>query len=457
MRTANFTRRARLSASPGCSVGPTTSRHAFRADRPCRVAVRYASNARFSGVVTSPEVTVDARTDYTGGITLSGLLPDTVYTYRYVVDGRESPDMPLCTFRTFPASGTPVNFSFVFGACNGRTSRTATATGHDTHMYTQTFGIGARFVLFLGDVVYVDDERTTAPPPGVTSLKGYRSFHLRATRDEGWIYTKGTARMRRSGPMFYMYDDHELINDFDDGKTGRWIPGVQAWFEYHGRSNPNPIRPGEQYFAFQYGDVGIFVVDGRAYRSQGNATDQPGKTYLGAMQLQDLKNWLLVNNAAYKIKVIATSTPVSGYDTTEGDSWGGTDDGLQTPNGSNGYRTERNNLWDFIDANNISGVIFLSADQHWGASFKVTYAGRPRYEFSCSPFNRSARDAPVAPADPVNGPIFWKYDDGRNHGLVSINTTVANPTLVYQLFNPNGSLGSARRTAITRADLDLGL
>jgi hypothetical protein len=256
-----------------------------------------------------------------------------------------------------------------------------------------------------------------------------------------------------------MWDDHDLTNDFSAG-TGNalYAPAKQAFQEYHARANPDSLTSGEMYYAFQVGDTGFFVPDLRSFRSTNATTDTSSKTILGATQKTALKSWLLANKNTLKVKFICASVPACGYaSNTGGDSWGGVDDGAQVPTGANGFRTERNEIWDYIDANQIPGVVFISGDQHWAGSFKTTYASRPRYEFLSSAFNSSVL-APVSrTADPVNGPIFWKYGSVSNVGVVTVDTTVTPATVSFQLYNASGSLGSSYLTSLTTDQINANL
>jgi phosphodiesterase/alkaline phosphatase D-like protein len=167
---------------------------------------------------------------------------------------------------------------------------------------------------------------------------------------------------------------------------------------------------------------------------------------------------LTANKTLLRFKFICSSTGAHGYSAnTAGDSWGGVDDSTQSPNAANGFRTERNALWEWIDANGIRGVVFLSGDQHWSGSFKTTWASRARYEFMSSPFNYTNLTEVARAADSVNGPVFWKYDNAVNFGLVSVDTTVFPATVSFQLYGTGGSLGGSFLTSLTSADIDAGL
>lgn len=446
---------AEITHGPWFSVAATTARVAFRGSRRCSVAVRYAPNATLSNPTTSVATEVVVANDYTGTVNLSGLTADNIYTFRFVVDGREVIDPAgLYTFRTFPAVGN-VAFSFAFGSCACFQSNVTTRD----FAYKSLLATPARFFIHLGDTIYAD----TDPPTG-QSLNIYRMQHRRAMTD-AMIWTFNTVKTRRSLPLFTMFDDHEIDNDWEGGQAGAYVQAMQAWREYHGRANPDPVQANQHYYAFSYGNVGFFVTDGRSYRSPNANTDNASKVMLGATQIADLKSWLLSNNAAYKLKFICVPGPAHGYaNNTVSDNWGGVDDGFQVPTGANGYRTERNDLLNYISTNNISGVVFLSGDQHWAGSFKFTAGteGRSYYEFMSSPINRSGLNENSRAVDGVNGPIFWKHgvlSNGttcQNVGLVTIDTAPADPTIAYQLYGTAGAV-AGRLTSLTKSQLDAGL
>lgn len=315
-----------------------------------------------------------------------------------------------------------------------------------------------RFFLHLGDTIYADRD-----PPNATTLADYRTQH-RAALAGADVTTQNYKALRARMPVFTTWDDHDLANDFSAGTgSALYAPAKQAFQEYQARANPDSLTAGELYYAFQYGDVGFFVTDGRSFRSADSATDNSSKTLLGATQKAALKNWLLTNKDTLKLKFICSSTPAHGYAAnTGGDSWGGVDDGIQSPNGANGFRTERNEIWDYIDANQIPGVVIISGDQHWAGSFKTAYAGRPRYEFMSTPLNMTNTTSfmlneVARAADPVNGPVLWKLDKTMNVGVVSVDTTVSPATVSFQLYGTGGSLGASYLTSISADDINTNL
>jgi hypothetical protein len=380
------------------------------------------------------------------------LSADTQYYYTPIVDGVDWYSAPYPSFKTFPAAGSSAALSFAFGSC----TKHSDTIGEDS-IFT-AIPAEARFFLHLGDTIYADRD-----PPNATTLADYRTQH-RAALAGADVTTQNYKALRARMPVFTTWDDHDLANDFSAGTgSALYAPAKQAFQEYQARANPDSLTSGELYYAFQYGDVGFFVTDGRSFRSADSATDNSSKTLLGATQKAALKNWLLTNKDTLKLKFICSSTPAHGYAAnTGGDSWGGVDDGTQAPNGTNGFRTERNEIWDYIDANQIPGVVIISGDQHWAGSFKTAYAGRPRYEFMSTPLNMTNTTSfmlneVARAADPVNGPVLWKLDKTMNVGVVSVDTTVSPATVSFQLYGTGGSLGASYLTNINADDINANL
>ncbi|HRA18749.1 MAG TPA: alkaline phosphatase D family protein [Flavobacteriales bacterium] len=438
-----------LSIAPSVSVGDTTARISFATRGPATVTVKYSADPALASPSTSGSVTLTSATDFTGRIDISGLSANTTYYYTIVVNGMDQTTSSFPSFKTFVANGAATSFSFAFGSCTAHYGTVGSDTIFDA------IPAGARFMLHLGDLIYAD------VAPAVTTLAGFRG-RMQTKLKGGVTHEARYKALRKTRPVFTTWDDHDITSDYDQGPlTAIYLAAKQAMQEYLAAQNPNSPTSGELYYTFQYGDVGFFVIDSRSFRSTKASTDNGSKTQLGSVQLAALKSWLLTNKTAFKVKVICTSTPMHGYAAnTGGDSFGGQYDTFQVPTGANGYRTERNDIWDYIDANQIPGVIALSGDQHWSGAFKTTHAGRARYEFTSSPLNQSGADflTPVAvTADPTNGPVFFKYNGANNVGVVTIDTSVSPATVSFQLYGPGGSLGSSNLKTIDTNAIDAGL
>src|SRR5262249_17258066 len=175
---------------------------------------------------------------------------------------------------------------------------------------------------------------------------------------------------------------------FDVNSTGTYMHNTagykvlqQAYGDYQpvrvdtvsAQGDPRSDGTQKMYFSQQWGASSIFFnVDDRTNRDirlrkaagsgtaddTGDRADNPGRTMLGATELQWLKQSLVTaEQQGITWKIVATSSPIdqvgaigSGLD--GGKSWIG------------GYRPERNALLKFIADNHIDHVVFLSTDDH---------------------------------------------------------------------------------------------
>jgi alkaline phosphatase D len=420
------------------AVTATTARLAFGVDGAEDVYPYYAVGADVTvGTNIGGPLTVAAGTDFTGKHDVANLLPDTLYSamlWGTVSDF--SHFGPYMTFRTAPAAGSAVNFSFAFGSCLKGTT-TAGGVGLTPYsapavagtVFTTISGKAPSFLLHLGDLIYADHA-------GATTLAQMRSVH-RDTVNRGGTNMGPYGLLRDNVPGYYMIDDHDTgTNDFDLGEgNATYLNGKQAAQEYQMRGNPDPVTAGKLYFTFSYGDVGFFVADGRSFRSTNISADTRSKTWFGEVQKKALKAWLLANATSYKVKFIAVPEPMSGYSAhiTQNDALGV------------GFRTEVNELLEFITRQRIGGVVFLAGDQHWAGLFKVKRFGRSFYEMMATPFSFGSLFAKTTSASPE---VLWVYDGLENFGFVTVNTRLAEPTVRFELYDANG---------VSRGDTTVGL
>lgn len=410
------------------SVTSSTARIAFGVSHASTVKVEYATNVNFTGSTITSGVAVDSTTDFTGKIDISSLTPDTTYYYRILID-----DVPrniaytgvidVPKFRTFATSSSNVNFEFVFGSCINRNSDNDQAETNFAAILART---NTRFVHVGGDNDYADHW----PYASITAtLQAYRdSFRESLASYRNRSYRK----VREQYPGFVMWDDHEIINDCNPtDHAGYYAIASPAYKEHLGRVNPDSMQAGELYYAWNHGNVGFFALDGRSFRSRQSDVDTPSKTILGATQKQHLKDWLLTNNSTYRIKFIISSTPVNGYTghLTGNDAWGA------------GYLSELYEILDYIRAQRIRGVIFLTSDQHWvGAFRKVSKGGASRgmqfYEFQSTPLGAFVLGSPSVTSPEI---LFKDHSYNANHGVVTVNTTLADAQITFTMYGHTGA------------------
>lgn len=88
-------------------------------------------------------------------------------------------------------------------------------------------------------------------------------------------------------PFLTIYDDHEILNDWESDHQPPYPAAFKAFNEYAGSTNPHTDTNSTAVFEYEYGDTAFFVMDTRGYRNREKGT------ILGAKQKKRLKEWLL--------------------------------------------------------------------------------------------------------------------------------------------------------------------
>lgn len=208
----------------------------------------------------------------------------------------------------------------------------------------------------IGDNPYTDNG-----PPAM-DVATYRERHTELRTDP-----KARALHEACG-WRAIYDDHEFRNDWDAhfvaAEPDRYAAAMQVWDEFF------PLRDAAvRYRNWRWGqNLECFLLDCRRYRSANAAPDDANKTMLGATQLQWLLAGLQASTARFKL--VFTSIPLD---------YGNGDDHWAT------FTTERQVMFDALLANRITGVLFVSGDQHWFASHAHAYGIR---EYQIGPVSR---------------------------------------------------------------------
>lgn len=363
----------------GVAIGDVSLDRALlwlRTEGPAIVQVEWASlsaweRASKMATVMEPvsrtaELTTTVETDYTLTIPLEGLSPATRYRYHILIAPRAHGNQQVSTkvaargeFTTLPdvTASAPVTFAWSGDLGGGGRCR----QGADEY---PIFDVIQRhnpdFFLFLGDAIY-GDHICPSPPnePGAdfkaATLQEYRARHR---------YQRGAKSLRRllsTVPVYVVWDDHEVKNNFAGPFEEQMPAGRQALREYWPIASP-AHDPHRLYRRVRYGaDLELFILDTRQYRSRNADPDGPAKTMLGATQLQ----WLLdgIQDSTATWKALATSVPLSipkGGDIAVpgSDGWAGGPDGT-------GFERERQVIIDTILKHKIKNVVFLAGDVHW--------------------------------------------------------------------------------------------
>ncbi|MEZ4399750.1 MAG: alkaline phosphatase D family protein [Kofleriaceae bacterium] len=228
----------------------------------------------------------------------------------------------------------------------------------------QVAALAADLDVSLGDWPYTDNYRASI------TRDDFEARYLRS-----WVTPRFDAWMR-STSFRAIYDDHEFGNDWDggdrDAEPARFAAATAAWDAWFPRRGPGP-----RYRRWRWGAlVECFLLDARAFRSANAAPDGPAKTMLGAAQRQWLTDGLRASTAPFKL--VFTSVPLDfGHGV---DHWAG-------------FAWERDAILDELAAAAVTGILFVSGDQHWFAAHRHRHGFR---EFQIGPLSRGVIDPPPA-------------------------------------------------------------
>ena len=313
-------------------------------------------------VTRTGRLTTTAETDYTMTLPLDRLRPGTTYRYHVLVgpvdSGSEPPVLKLAArgeFTSLPNDKTSVPVTFAWsGDLGGQGRCRQGVSGYPIFDLIRRQKLD--FFLFLGDTIYADNACPSPPnEPGAdfvaNTLPTYRARHL---------YQRGAEALRRflrAVPVYVIWDDHEVRDNFSGPFDEQMPAGRQALREYWpiARHADDPHR---LYRTVRYGaELELFILDTRQYRSRNEDPDGPEKTMLGSAQLQWLLEGLRTSTATWK--VLVTSVPLSVEKGRGGnDGWSRVSDGT-------GFERERGEIVKAILQQKIKNVVFLAGDVHW--------------------------------------------------------------------------------------------
>lgn len=328
---------------------------------------------------------------------IADLKPGTRYHYRVLCGDRIVSPLPAAAFVTPPVVGTPGRVRAAFSSCVGRLPEHAAAAWGE---------IAARpnldLFLMLGDNHYADS----------TDLTRQRLYYTAHRRDPG--FRDFTSRL----PLYGIWDDHDYgPNDSDTTATGK-ENSLQAFREFWANP-PRPEEPADPaiYYHFQRGEVGFLMLDVRWHRAPDKAPDGPGKSMLGATQLDWLKRTLKASTAKVHLIASGSEWQTHGHQ----DSWAM-------------FRTERDALLAWLDAEKIPGVIFISGDRHFAAGYQI----RDRWiELTGGPLgSTNQRDATAA----TSAETFTVFVTCKMWIILDIDTTAPEPAVAYEIWGAGEGL-----------------
>jgi phosphodiesterase/alkaline phosphatase D-like protein len=264
------------------------------------------------------------------------------------------------------------------------------------------------FFVGLGDTIYADYPSPALESPQAVSLEDYRIKH-----NEGYSERFGLnhwAAIRSSTSFIPTIDDHEVANDFAGGASPSYDPRFEAYegafvnetelyknaLQVFAEYNPvrgevwsgtdDPLTEGKprMYRYFTYGsDAAVFVLDNRSFRDAPiaplndidnqlrvfqflNKAFDAKRTMLGNAQLEAITRDLLqAHQDGISWKLVIMPEPIQNLGV------------LAAQDRYEGYAHERMGLLKFIADNNITNVVFISADIHGTIVNDLSYQEQP--------------------------------------------------------------------------------
>lgn len=375
------TTRDRVGFPNGVAVGEVTATAAVvwtRTDRPAAVKLEVSRHPSFRGRdVFHRTVHTAVSADFTAHVEATGLSPATTYFYRWR-HGAET--APTGTFRTAPAVDRAADVRFAYTGDSDGTLVNGRPVFNNFEVLDAIRAEDPDFWVYLGDTIYADSSlRPTGP---AMTVDEYRDAY---EVNRGY---RALPDLLASTSTYAMWDDHEVHNDFD-GLTvdpARYAAGRQAfleWMPLTGGTLVDPSCAGDPLFrTFSWGsEVDVIVLDERSCRGADvaatcggdlaptlpaavrtmfglpasppagclDAIFDPRRTMLGPVQLAAFEQALLDSSATFKL--VVNEVPIQQYWALPYDRW-------------EGYGAERNQVIDFIRDNGITGVGFLTTDNH---------------------------------------------------------------------------------------------
>jgi alkaline phosphatase D len=332
--------------------------------------------------------------DFTAVLTVNGLKPGMLYEYEINIGGNKK--VGGGRFRTFGHSGKPAKFQVGFGGGAGFTPE------HE-RMWNTITGYSLPAFLFLGDNVYIDN-------PTRPAVQQY-CYYRRQSRPEFRKFIASTS-------IFAIWDDHDFTTNDAGGGPDIYTPEwkIPVWRTFMNNWN-NPYYGGGEkqpgcWFDFSIGDVDFFMLDGRYYRDKPKSENP---SMLGAAQ----KKWLFekLKSSRATFKVLASPVPWAfGAKPGSLDPW-------------QGYKAEREQIFSFLEANRIDGVILISADRHRSDAWKIERKdGYDLYEFESSKLTN------IHTHNIMPGALFG-YNKKCSFGLLTFDTTKSDPEVTYQIIS----------------------
>ena len=378
----------------GC-ITETSAKIWIRTTKPMEVkVVLYSGGKTYSfGPISSSN-----ETDLVALIPLDGLKPNTSYTYSVEVNGRQIQLPSNASISTLPGND---RIRIAFGTCPHRWG-----LGNQQQADMIMKRKPSAFLMY-GDVG-AQDKRN--------HFGKHRSDYQIRDFFPAW------RSLSASIPTYVTWDDHDYFDndlagvprgftDFDRDSVRQVFS--QAWNNPSYGFNNNG---GGIFFRTRFGPCDVLMLDNRYFRTGEK------RGFLGNDQTNWLKEQLLDCKGPFII--ITCGTMWTDHISNGKDSWGKFD-----PEG-------REEIFQFIEENNISGVVLLSGDRHGACGFKIPRpSGYTFYEFEAATLG--GRTGPAIKAK-ENPNALYAFQNKYAFGEFTVDASLDDPQIHYRLIHESG-------------------
>lgn len=448
-----------------------------RCDRPAKMVVEWDTRSGFTQPRRVVSAAVDARSDFTARVDLTGLPAGQAIFYRAWFEDASTgvaSEPWMGHLRSVPLHKRDIRFVW-----SGDTVGQGYGINPDIGGMRIYEAMRLRlpdFFIHSGDTIYAD-----GPVPATLTTEDGRQWRnltteakskVAETLDEyrgNYRYNLMDENVRRFNaevPQIWQWDDHEVTNNWSPSKQldDRYkvkdiqklvVNARQAWLEY------SPMRPqaadeGRRvYRKLAYGPMlEVFVLDMRSHRGPNDANLSPTMTdtsaFLGRTQLDWLKAQLKASTAQWK--VIAADMPI-GLGVPDGEVSPGVGRWEAIANSDNGPAKGREleiaELLSYLRAQQVRNTVWLTADVHYAAAHhyhpdRAAFQDfEPFWEFVAGPLN--AGSFGPNPLDGTFGPevVFQKAPPQQN----------TSPLAGYQFFGEVNIDAQSGELKVTLRDL----
>jgi alkaline phosphatase D len=374
----------------------------------------------------TPQATLED--DLVVRVPLDGLAAATRYRYSVA----QNDERMEGEFATAPPAGEATRVTFLWSGDLGGGGLCRPASG-DYRIFRAMARYPVDFFLFVGDTMYADVPCGSDAAPGAgfraTTLAQYRARHRHNREDAAF-----QSFLRRT-PVYAIWDDHEVRNDFAGPQEPLMPVGRQAFLDYW------PVVAGDDatrlYRRVRWGSLlEVFILDTRQYRSSNTALDGPGKTMLGAAQRQWLLDVVPASTATWKIVVSSVSLSVPTGRPERRDGWSGASLFGLTPESGTGFATERDAILRHFRQRGVRNLVVVAADVHHAEVIRH----QPHDDWAFHEFIAGPLSAPTGRPRPLDlrlGPRTIFAQGGLyNFGEITIDPT----SLVVRLVDDAGTV-----------------